>query len=218
MKQQRDRSLRLLAVFLTGFFAVWTLWVLLLVQFPETLANDWLRAAVRLLVWVVPAWLFVRRTEGQGVLGHLGLRPQGRCEIALGLLVAAILAPALNLAHHGFSPPQFVFPTGVNVWLNVLLTAPLAEEIVFRGLVFRIVSERRGFGVGLVASSVLFALIHLPYWWLSGEKSGGEIALSLLEVAGMGVLLGGLFHWKRSLWPPLIYHCVNNFVSLAFVR
>ena len=102
-------------------------------------------------------------------------------------------------------------------WLNPILTAPLAEEILFRGLVFRFLSERKGVWIGLVVSSVLFALCHLPYWWISGAKSGADLGFSLLEMAGIGALLCALFQWKRSLWTPLIYHCANNFISIAFV-
>ena len=114
--------------------------------------------------------------------------------------------------------PRFACPTTAAAWLNPLLTAPLAEDVLFRGLVFRVLSERQGVWTGLVSSSGLFALSHLPYWWLSGAKSGTDLWLSLLEIAGIGALLGALYRWKRSLWIPLIYHCAINFVSVSFPR
>jgi len=218
MAQRSDGSIKVLVIFLLGFFVVWTLWAALLVQFPGRLDADWLRAGVRLLVWVVSTFAFVRWVEGPPVLARLGFLPQARRGIVLGLTISVVLAPSLNMVTHALVMPRFVFPTSTATWLNPLLTAPLAEEILFRGLVFRFLSERKGVCPGLVISSGLFALCHLPYWWLSGAKSGAALWFSLLEMAGIGALLCGLFQWKRSLWIPLIYHCANNFVSISFVR
>ena len=169
------------------------------------------------MVWVGATFVFVRMVEGPPSLARLGFLHQASKGIVCGVLVSIFLAPLLNLVRHGFGIPHFVWPSTAAVWLNPILTAPLAEEILFRGLVFRFLSERTGVWIGLAASSVLFALCHLPYWWLSGAKSGADLWLSLLEIATIGALLCGLFQWKRSLWTPLTYHGANNFISIAFV-
>ena len=217
MEQRSNRQVSPLPIFLFAFFAVWTIWAAFLVRFPEALGGDGLRAGVRLLVWVGSAWVFVRIVEGPPVLAHLGFLHQARKGLICGLLVSVVLAPLLNIAKHGFAIPHFVCPTTMAAWLNPILTAPLAEEILFRGVVFRFLSKRKSVWTGLVISSVLFALCHLPYWWLSGAKSGANLWISLLEIAGVGALLCALFQWKRSLWTPLIYHGANNFISIAFI-
>ncbi len=107
-------------------------------------------------------------------------------------------------------------PTNIATWIGPIITAPIAEEIVFRGLVFRRLREQWGTMSALLISSALFALIHLPYWWLSGAKSGGDLCFSLLEIAGIGALLCGLFRWTNSLWTPLVYHVFNNFITVSF--
>ncbi len=212
---QKKRTLEPLWFFLLAFYAVWTTWAALLVYFPAVFNGVYLRNAVRLVVWVLPTLAFVKYVEGPSVLTRLGFRPKAGRGIVSGIIVSLLLAPIFYFARHGFDLSKFVFPTAA-VWIGPIITAPLAEEILFRGLVFRTLRERWRTTAGLLVSSVLFALIHLPYWWLSGAKSGADLWLALLEIAGIGALLCGLFRWTGSLWTPLIYHIVNNFVNSAF--
>jgi membrane protease YdiL (CAAX protease family) len=109
-------------------------------------------------------------------------------------------------------------PTAAAVWLNPILTAPFAEELLFRGMVFRWLRDRLGLWSGLALSSILFAVIHGPYWWLSGEKLGMELVCSLTFLVGLGLLMAGLFQATRSLWTPLVFHGINNLLSMSVVR
>ncbi len=215
-----DESKRLpaLGLFLLAFFTVWTTWAALLVQFPQLSDGPYLRNGVRLLVWVLPTLAFIRWVEGPPVWDRLGFRSKAGPGIAYGLVISLVLVPILYFIRHGFDLSRFSFPTTAGPWIGPIITAPVAEEILFRGLVFRTLRERWGTMAGVLISSVLFALIHLPYWWLSGAKSGADLWLSLLEIAGIGALLCGLFRWRGSLWTPLIYHIFNNFVTMSFNR
>jgi len=215
MNKSVDQQVRLLGLFLFSFYAAWFCWAALLVQCPGRFDADWLRALVRMMVWVVPVFFFVRFVEGPPVLERLELRGGATEGIVAGLLVSILLAPALSIVRHRFVLPHFVFPTGTWTWLSTILLAPFAEELMFRGLVYRFLRDRTGVMHALWMSSVLFALIHLPYWWLSGAKAGIGLGLALLEICGIGVLLCGLYQWKRSLWTPVIYHAANNFLSIA---
>ncbi len=216
MEKRSDQQIRLLGLFLFAFYAAWSCWAALLVQCPGQFDAEWIRALTRIVLWIIPACLFVQLVEGPPVLERLGFRARAGEAIWLGLAVSIVLTPTLGLVRHGFATGTFVFPTGPWTWLSTILLAPLAEEMVFRGLVYRLLAERRGVMQAVFVSSVLFALIHLPYWWLSGSKPGFALWLSLLEIFGIGILLAGLFQWKHSIWMPFIYHAANNFMSVAF--
>ena len=45
--------------------------------------------------------------------------------------------------------------------LYAVVMAPIAEELVFRGSIFRSVADRRGFWPGAIASAIPFGLIHV---------------------------------------------------------
>jgi membrane protease YdiL (CAAX protease family) len=204
-----------LAFYLLGFYAAWTSWALLLVRNPELNRLALLRAAVRLGLWVASALIFVRTVEGPPVLERLCFSPNLRTGWSIGAMGMAIVL-VLFLAGHRFGSLR-LRPPDAAAWLNPILTAPLAEEIVFRGVVFRILLERLKFWGAALASAVLFALIHAPFWWLSGDKRGLDLLSALGSMVGYGLLFAGLFRWSGSLWSPLLCHWFNNLLNTALV-
>jgi membrane protease YdiL (CAAX protease family) len=89
------------------------------------------------------------------------------------------------------------------VVFGALLT-PVAEELVFRGVLFRKWRRTLGPVKGLLLSSALFGVVH-----------GG----SMLPVAVAGLSLSLLYTSTRSLWAPILAHILNNcfFVASALV-
>jgi membrane protease YdiL (CAAX protease family) len=98
-------------------------------------------------------------------------------------------------------------------WLNAIVSAPIAEEVLFRGLVFRLLLEHLAVWSALAVSALLFALIHLPYWWLSGAASPAGLVINLGSIFAYGVFFALLYRWSGSLYAPLISHMLNNLVT-----
>ena len=121
---------------------------------------------------------------------------------------------SLTAAQRGFVL-HLRLPRDTATWLNPVITAPLAEELLFRGLVFRILRERFGLVTGLVASALLFSLAHLPYWWMSGDKVGIALLVDLASIFAYGLFFAGLFRWSGSLWSPLVCHWLNNLLMVS---
>lgn len=92
----------------------------------------------------------------------------------------------------------------VAIWVAGVLFAPVAEEIFFRGYVFRAMSARYGTGQGLVWSSVLFSLLHLNL-------------PAFLPVAVGGAVLAYSYHRSGDLWTPIIAHALNNAFSFSIL-
>ena len=87
--------------------------------------------------------------------------------------------------------------TDVITVLAVVIGAPVAEEILFRGLIFTRVS--RGFGViaGGVVSSLVFGLMHGQIIWM-------------IYTFILGILLSVVFYKTRSLIFTMITHLTFN--------
>ncbi len=83
----------------------------------------------------------------------------------------------------------------------VVLIAPVSEEVFFRFYVFRFITLHAGFPAGLVASSLMFALIHMN---LTG----------LLIYLGIGCLLGWAYHRTGRLVAPIVGHATLNVIVL----
>jgi membrane protease YdiL (CAAX protease family) len=75
--------------------------------------------------------------------------------------------------------------------------APIAEEIAFRGYLLSALRTRFPPGAAIVASSVLFASMHLD-------------PVRFPAVLFLGLFLGWLAWRSGSIWPAVAAHAVNN--------
>jgi membrane protease YdiL (CAAX protease family) len=211
----QDGSLRPLACFLIAFYALWTAWCVLLIHYPDPLERGDIRALARLLLWIVPTLVFVGAVERQPVLSSLGLTRHAGRGIFWGAVVAVLHLGVLIWYRTTFQGFRFELPADAASWLNPIFGAPVAEELLFRGLIFQRLEKAVGTAGGVVVSAVLFALIHFPYWFLSGAKTGWDLAAAEGEMFVYGVVFAVLFRLTRSLWAPLVYHFANNLVGVS---
>ncbi len=82
------------------------------------------------------------------------------------------------------------------------VVAPLAEEIFFRGFLYAGLRSRWGTVWGVIASSLIFALVHLS-------------PTVILPIFLMGVVLAFVYTYSGSLWPSILLHGTIN--AMAFV-
>ncbi len=91
-------------------------------------------------------------------------------------------------------------------WLALAISSGFAEEILVRGVIYRITEEGLGTWIALAISSLLFGMAHV--------RNPGATLLSGLAVAlEAGVLLAAAFVLTRSLWLPIGLHFGWNFVQ-----
>ncbi|HFU4054236.1 TPA: lysostaphin resistance A-like protein [Streptococcus suis] len=96
---------------------------------------------------------------------------------------------------------------GVPFWLAILTTAFLpavGEEVMLRGYFFKKLFGHHAI-LGIIASSLLFGLLH-------GPTDVG----SWLIYAGSGVVLSTLYHKTGYLIYPIAVHLVNNLIATIF--
>ena len=147
----------------------------------------------------------------------LGLTPPGTILLALLAAVTALL-PSSFLAglSSNIHPPSVEwmiyynehFPdTTLQIIVAVVavtVLGPIAEELVFRGLVFRLGRRHWGFLPAALISSLIFGLAHGEPWFLFG-------------LVGLGILLAYIYDRTRSLTACIVTHAVHNGISLAFM-
>lgn len=100
--------------------------------------------------------------------------------------------------------------TGTNPqvdWLPVVLTtglsAGISEEIITRGVLFRIVEEGMGTVWALAISALFFGAAHI-------FNPGATVWSSAAIAIEAGLMLGMLYHVTRSLWPCMGMHAAWN--------
>jgi hypothetical protein len=183
-----------------------------------------LRAVLSLLALPAPVLAYAS-TLGATVIGALGymayvrgveareLTEFGRAgalrELALGVLLglALFVATVSSLALAGaFQLQSYGGWASVARPLVGALMAAVLEEILFRGVLFRIVEQSLGTWRAVGISALLFGALHVlspnPTWL-------GLVAI----VFEAGILLAGAFVLTRRLWLPIGLHLAWNFAE-----
>ncbi len=150
-------------------------------------------------------WSYAHFVERRPV-SELSLPGMGR-ELGIGLLlgfglmtVCFLIAMALGLYRiEGIASWQNLFTV---TWGTV--TTPFGEELLFRGVVFRIIENVFGGWVALVVSSVWFGYVHSGN---EGETFAGVAAIAIVY----GPMLAVPFMVTRRLWMSIGLHLAWNY-------
>ena len=95
---------------------------------------------------------------------------------------------------------------GLALAFALSLLAGFGEEMVFRGVVFRLFEEGFGTTVAVLLSGALFGAIH-------AGNPGATLASSAAIAIEAGVLLAAAYALTRSLWLPIGLHFAWNFTE-----
>ena len=92
---------------------------------------------------------------------------------------------------------------GCRVLLALVVLAPLGEETLFRGFLFKgIAASRAGPVVAIFVSSVAWALLHVQYDWYG-----------VVSIAVIGLFLGVVRYRTGSLLVTMLLHALANMVA-----
>lgn len=101
------------------------------------------------------------------------------------------------------NPILFILPP-----LTMAFTSAIFEEILFRGILFRVIEEKLGSYLSLLISALVFGFIHI-----SNPNSSFLTAVGLAIQAGL--LLGAAYIYAKNLWFPIAIHFAWNFTQSA---
>ena len=143
--------------------------------------------------------------------------PLGAIAMGAGL---ALLAHPLSiemssfLVESGFLPPppmeglsrvnDILKSAEFSPWLMLTvfaLTPSICEEIAFRGFILSGLARGGRLGIAVVISSLMFGIIHM-------------IPQQAFNAAMLGLLLGLLAVYSRSLLPAIVFHLCNNTIAV----
>ena len=99
--------------------------------------------------------------------------------------------------------------------LCVVVLAPIAEETLYRGLLFgRLYSKNRflGYAVG----TLVFALVHILGYM--GQYDALRLGLCLLQYIPAGLALSWAYVETDSIWAPVLMHMTINLIGILAMR
>jgi membrane protease YdiL (CAAX protease family) len=97
----------------------------------------------------------------------------------------------------------------VSLLVLAVVAAPIAEEIVFRGVVMRGLLSRNGVVISVSVQGALFGLAHFD-----PVRGMGNIGL-ILVLGSVGCVLGGAAYLIRRIAPTMIAHAIINAIAMA---
>ena len=148
------------------------------------------------------------------VVRHLGARqhddlsgPHALRQVVLGIAVGAIVF-AIIVATAAAAGVYRVSGPGdtSNLWVSLVrggLFAAVAEEMIYRGILFRWIEEFAGSWPALVLSSALFGASHI-------ENPNADLVSTVGIMLEGGILLGAAYMLTRRLWFPMGIHAAWN--------
>jgi len=85
------------------------------------------------------------------------------------------------------------------IFISMVVTAPILEEIIFRGVIQRGLSTKYSPVISIVISSALFAVLHL----------------SLVGTFLFGLFIGWIYYRTKNLLYCILMHAVVNLISFG---
>jgi len=167
-----------------------------------------------LMAAIGPVFLYLRLNGRR--LADLGFNRPGTA--LAWVLVLAVQAALVYFDTHGGAvgrAPGALGPYALIASAMVGPCAAFAEETFFRGFVMDTL-ERGGFGVAaqIAISALLFGVAHLGYV--------AKLSVTDLSIPIFTGVLGGVWSFvyvlgKRSLWPTIVAHIINDAVLIPSV-
>jgi membrane protease YdiL (CAAX protease family) len=166
---------------------------------------------------ILAAWLTLKVSLGRAGRAELGLRRVGRVGRAFGGAVVVYLVflfASWALAQIFGNPPDQQLVTDIKRESNDALlagfavmtcvVAPVAEEVFFRGFMFRVFNAKLGPVWGTLLASVIFGLVHAP-----------NPVLGLIALGVLGAGLCVLYLRIQSIIPGMALHALNNSITFG---
>ncbi|MGW3683508.1 CPBP family intramembrane glutamic endopeptidase [Streptomyces prasinus] len=172
--------------------------------------NPWLQLVLGLLVSVLAVLVYgwvVSKTEHRPATEVA--RKGAGAAIGRGMLIGVAMFGAVitNIyvnAHYEINGLGSV--SGAVGLVGFMAAASVTEELIFRGILFRIIEERTGTWIALTLTGLLFGLSHLLN---PNADLWGALAIAI-EAGGM---LAAAYAATRTLWVPIGLHFGWNFAA-----
>lgn len=103
--------------------------------------------------------------------------------------------------------------------LMTAVASPIAEEVLYRGFLFRQLYQgaRWPFWLAALANALPFALGHL--YQVRDIDAGLPGAAGILVITGLGAAFAGwlVVRWRWNLWPAIGFHAFMNLWAFLFI-
>jgi uncharacterized protein len=181
--------------------------------------------------FIIPALLFSLLFEGDLLSYYRFRNPVGSSAMILVILMMVSVIPFINYMAEinlrmnipiraldqllrsledtaeemmqAFTATKSLWGLLVNL-LMIGVIASIGEELIFRGLLQRLIQEMvKNAHIAILITAILFSAFHFQFF-------------SFLPRFVLGVILGYMMYYGRSIWYPILAHFVNNTMGVVY--
>lgn len=203
-----------------GILIVWALHNVFLGQWEHQAMQASVREpvllAVRVLAWLLPIALYLRRHEPRAPLRAIGLTTAVHWRglllgslPAIGYLYSIVLL--LQMTVEAVAPPSLL----ETLWqphVVYVLALVAFEEVLMRGF---LLGQLVRFTTSIRAQAcvaIVFVLMHFPSW-IAPQGLHWGLLPSAIVVLLQGIVLGIIARRSRSIVPAIVVHFANNILA-----
>jgi len=130
--------------------------------------------------------------------------------LGIGWLVSAVYFSAIMVClyftgHYTITSIKLNFASQL-AGLSFYLLVGVCEEVVFRGIVYRMISDKWNVVVGLIVSALLFGFLHI-------FNDGATVWSSLAIALNSGWFMGIAYSYHQTIWVPIGMHWGWNYLQ-----
>ncbi len=129
--------------------------------------------------------------------------------IVIGTLLGVLLQSLTILVivlNNGFEIVAVNPLSSIIIPFTVAFSVAIFEEILIRGIIFRIVEEKLGSYISLLITAIIFGALHLA-------NPNSTLMSSVCVGIEAGFLMGAAYIYARNLWFPIAIHFAWNFMQ-----
>ncbi len=173
---------------------------------------------IKFSLWVIPAGLYAFYLEKQNPFTILKITtPINWRGLGIGFAASVVYFVVVFMVEK-LNSGRTLMPllhASASAWLATfaqVFFSPISEEILFRGFVLPRLSERLPFWEANAIQAILFTAMHWPNWlWVNGFQTW--IIVTSVSIFILALFLGWLLRQTNSIWPSIVVHIINNFLS-----
>lgn len=166
--------------------------------------------SIVIAIMALTSYVILFRYYEKRRITELGLSFFGK-NAGIGLVIGLLLQSLVIFVMFAYgsytilrvNPISYILPG-----FAIALSSAVFEELLFRGILFRLLEEKLGSIISLFISALIFGLLHL-----ANKNSNLYSALSIAIQAG--ILLAAAFIYSRNLWLPIALHFAWNFAETS---
>lgn len=192
----------------------------LLGSYEQALLYSGITIVVVDLITIVVAVRLLHR-QGRTARAVIGvrLRDTGWALLCFVIVTVAFVVFTFlgNLIAYQGAPPVGATTDGPPLWFGLwcLLVMPvtiaLAEELLYRGWAIPELAARTNPPLAVVIAAAFFGLQHAALTALDPQAQIARLITTFLA----GALFGGLYLWRRTLWPLIVAHWLLDVIGLG---